>query len=447
MSGAALSWRISPGSLSSGPLALPGDKSITHRAILLGALAEGQSRITGANPGADGESSLAAAIALGAEVIREPGVLRVRGVAGHPREPLADLDCGNSGTSLRLLAGIVAGAPIRAVLTGDESLRRRPVDRVIAPLRVMGARLSGSDHDRYPPLVVDGGGLRGAVFGEPTASAQVASCILLAGLSASGRTSVRTRSGVRDHTVHSLRCFGAAVAVERGGTGTPSRIMLDGPLLLRAADIHVPGDPSAAAFFLAAAAATPGLRIEARGINLNPTRLGFLEVLRRMGASVQVHARGDAAGEPAGNVVVTGPEVLRAADVPAELVPAMVDEVPAWAMAAALCVGTSRLSGAGELRVKESDRLSVLAENLRALGIEARDLAAGLAITGGSPRGGTVAAHGDHRIAMAFAILATRASGPVTVDDAAGVSTSFPGFESAFRDLGGRLERFAEPAP
>jgi 3-phosphoshikimate 1-carboxyvinyltransferase len=444
MSGSPLPWQVHPQPLVSGCLTLPGDKSITHRAILLAGLAEGESVITGANEGADSASSLAAMVALGAEVAREAGILRVSGVAGRPRSPDAAIDCGNSGTSLRLLAGLVAGAPIHAVLTGDESLRRRPVNRVIVPLRAMGARLSAEGGDRYPPLVVDGGRLSGTSFDEPTASAQVASCILLAGLSASGRTSVRTRSGVRDHTVHSLRQFGVPVTVE-AESGGRTRIGVEGPAVPRAVPIRIPGDPSSAAFFLAAAAITPGLRVEARGINLNPTRLGFLEVLKRMGAGVEIHPREQAAGEPAGDVVVTGSADLRAVEIPREWVPALVDEVPAWAMVAALARGTSRLGGAGELRVKESDRLRALAENLRVLGIEAEESPDGLSITGGAPRGGAVLAHGDHRIAMAFAVLATRAAGPVSVDDAAGVATSFPGFESAFRSLGGRLERAPVP--
>ncbi|MEO5616852.1 MAG: 3-phosphoshikimate 1-carboxyvinyltransferase [Candidatus Eisenbacteria bacterium] len=440
LSGAAVPWRLHPAPFRSGGLSLPGDKSITHRAILLGALAEGETRITGANSGEDSEASLSAAAALGATVMREPGLLRLGGVAGRLREPLADLDCGNSGTSLRLLAGVVAGAPIHAVLTGDASLRRRPVDRIVFPLRAMGARLSARDGDRFPPLVVDGGGLRGADFDEPTASAQVASCILLAALSAAGPTRVLTLAGVRDHTVHTLRTFGVRVSADLV-TGKPMKIQLEGPQVARATEVSIPGDPSAAAFFLAAAAATPGLSLEARGINLNPTRIGFLEVLARMGAEVEIRPRGEAAGEPVGDVKVTGPAALSATDVPRTLVPAMVDEVPAWAMAAALARGTSRMTGAGELRIKESDRLRVLSENLRVLGIEAHDSADGLTISGGTPRGGRILAHGDHRIAMAFAVLATRADGPVLVDDAASVATSFPGFESAFRSLGGRLDR------
>jgi len=433
-------WILRPGLLNPGAFTPPGDKSITHRAILLAGLAAGDSTIRGGNPGADADSSLAAMRALGAEGGRRAdGAIPVRGTGGVLREPAAPIDCGNSGTTLRLLAGILAGAPIQAVLTGDDSLRRRPVDRVIRPLRAMGAHLRAAEDDRLPPLEIRGGGLHATDFPDATPSAQVASCILFAALAARGRTSVRTAPGVRDHTVFVLRAFG--IEVEHDGTGDGgARLALTGPQTPRGAAIDVPGDPSAAAFFLAAAAASPGVRIEARGMNLNPARLGLLDSLREMGATVEIAPRGEAAGEPVGDVAVTGPAQLVAADVPAARIPAMVDEVPAWAVAAAVARGTSRLAGAGELRVKESDRLRSLATNLTALGIAAEESPEGLAITGGRPTAGAVRAHGDHRIAMAFAMLATLTDGHVEVDDAGAVATSFPGFESTFRALGGTLE-------
>lgn len=437
MSEAARSWRIEPGPLRSGAPELPGDKSITHRAILLALVAEGESTIAGGNDGADGAASLAAAEALGARVTRGSGAWRIAGVAGRPRTPDGVIDCGNSGTSLRLLAGLIAGFPIAVTLSGDDSLRRRPVDRIVAPLRAMGARVTAADGDRLPPLTVQGGSLRGSDFAAPTASAQVASCLLLAGMSADGRTTVRTLPGVRDHTLHSLRHFGVALEVEEEPHGVV-RASVTGPVVPRAAEVRVPGDPSAAAFFFAAAAITPGLRIEARGVNLNPGRLGFLGALEAMGVRVEIETLASG-GEPVGNIAVTGPAALHAADVGASSVPAMVDEVPAWAAVAACARGTSRLAGAGELRVKESDRLSVVAEGLRSLGIDARESPEGLAITGGRPRGGRIPTHADHRIAMAFAVLGTRAESAVEVDDATGVATSFPGFETAFLRLGGRL--------
>lgn len=445
MSAGVRAWRVHPAPLRAGTVAVPGDKSITHRAILLGLLAAGETEVRGGNAGEDCAASLAAAAALGARIDRSGDAWRITGVARRPAAPLAPIDCGNSGTSLRLLAGVVAGAPIRAELTGDESLRRRPVDRVIRPLRAMGARATAAGEDRFPPLVVEGGSLRGVDFEQPTASAQVASCVLLAALSAEGRTTVRTRAGVRDHTLHALRRFGVRVEVEAEAGGV-MRASLTGPATPEGTAFSVPGDPSAAAFFWALAAATPGLRLEVRGTNLNPTRIGLLAVLRRMGAGIEIVTRGEAGGEPCGDVAVTGAERLLATDIAGDEVPSLVDEVPAWAVAAALAHGTSRLAGAGELRVKESDRLRVIAANLGSLGIEVGETPDGLAITGGAPRGGVVRSHGDHRIAMAFAALGSRCEGPVSVDDAAAVATSFPGFESALRSLGARLEVSAESA-
>lgn len=439
-------WTIQPGPARSGAIRVPGDKSITHRAFLFGLLAEGETWVSGANPGEDCSASLRAASALGAEVREENGAIHISGTAGRPREPADVLDCGNSGTTLRLLAGALAGHPLLAVLTGDESLRRRPVDRVIEPLRRMGARLHARANDRLPPLVVEGGPLRGTAFDEPTPSAQVATCLLLAGLAAEGETGVRIAWGVRDHTLRMLPAFGVEprVGFDAGG---PTHVWLRGPSRLRPAAVSVPGDPSAAAFFMAAAAISPGASVRVENVSLNSTRMGFASVLERMGAGVEWEEQGESGGEPVGAVTVSGPPHLEADDVPRPVVPSMVDEVPAWAAVAALARGTSRLSGAGELRVKESDRLKAIAENLASLGIAVEEHPDGLAITGGSPRGGPVRAHGDHRIAMAFAILGSRAAGPVVVDDARSVRTSFPAFVETFRGLGMRIEEAGgEPA-
>lgn len=434
-----LRWRLAPAQLRAARLDVPGDKSITHRAILCGLLGAGETAIVGANPGADARTTLAAARALGAQVSEADGVLRIRGTAGALAEPADVLDCGNSGTALRLLAGVLAARPLLAVLTGDPSLRSRPVDRVVRPLREMGANLSARAGDRLPPLVVRGAELRGASFLEPTGSAQVASAVLFAGLAARGETRVRVNTGVRDHTVRMLPAFGARVEVERSADGS-GEWRVSGEQTLSATRVEVPGDPSAAAFFAAAAAITPGLSIEIANVSLNPTRLGFFEVLREMGASIEVERGPDRAGEPAGSLRVAGPAELRAVEVGASRVPAMVDEIPAWAVVAAVARGTSQLSGAGELRVKESDRLRALAANLTSLGVAVVERAEGLEITGGAVNGGTVRAGGDHRIAMAFAILAARAAKPIEIDDAAMVATSFPGFAAAWRSLGGSLE-------
>jgi 3-phosphoshikimate 1-carboxyvinyltransferase len=303
----------------------------------------------------------------------------------------------------------------------------------------MGAALTARDQDRYPPLAIRGGTLRGLDYELPVPSAQVASCVLLAGLKSTGRTTVRIPGAPRDHTERMLRAFGVPVEQLRE-TANAVVTSITGPAELIGCTLAVPGDFSSAAFFLAAAAACPGANVTAQHVGLNPTRTGLLDVLEAMGAQVARTNVREQAGEPVGDVTVIGPDALEAADVPAALLPAMIDEVPAWAVAASAARGTSRLSGAAELRVKESDRLAMLARNLGALGIAVEESAAGLAITGGTPRGGTIEAAHDHRIAMAFAVLGTRASGPVTIDDDASVDTSVPGFAEALRQLGGRLD-------
>ncbi|MBI5709631.1 MAG: 3-phosphoshikimate 1-carboxyvinyltransferase [Candidatus Eisenbacteria bacterium] len=433
-----------PGPPLAGRVRPPGDKSVTHRAILLGLIAEGETRVEGANPGADCAATLACAGALGAGVTRDGGAVVIRGTAGRLAEPAAVLDCGNSGTTLRLLAGVLAGRPVLAVLAGDASLNRRPVGRVVEPLRRMGAELYARDGDRLPPLVVRGRALAAIRYELPMASAQVASCVLLAGLAAAGETAVELPGPARDHTERMLPAFGVEVTVEpRAGAGP--RLALRGPATPRATRLTVPGDFSAAAFFLAAAAARPGATVTAEGVSLNPTRTGLLDVLERMGARIERANQRLEAGEPVGDVTLTGPDRLEAFDVPAAWVPRLLDEVPAWVIAATAARGTSRLAGAAELRVKESDRLAALAANLAALGVRVEESPDSLAVTGGRVSGGTVAAGDDHRVAMAFAVLGTCAQAPVTVDDASSIPTSYPGFVAALAALGGRVEEGPGP--
>ncbi|MBI1795995.1 MAG: 3-phosphoshikimate 1-carboxyvinyltransferase [Candidatus Eisenbacteria bacterium] len=432
---------VRPGRPLGGAFTPPGDKSITHRAFLLGLLAEGETSVEAANPGADGAATLSCAAALGARVQSRDGVIRIAGRGGALVEPDRVLDCGNSGTTLRLLAGVLASQPFLAVLSGDASLNARPVARVIEPLRRMGASLHARDGDRLPPLVVRGAALTGVEFDAPTASAQVASSILLAGLGARGVTSVGTTAGVRDHTPRMLERFGLPIRAQ-GGDGGVTRWTVEGPVVPRAARVRIPGDFSAAAFFLAAAAATPGARVTARGVSLNPTRTGLLATLEAMGAMVETRAiaaspADGTGGEPVGEITVTGPDRLEATTIAPDRVAAMIDEIPAWAIAASAARGVSRLTGAGELRIKESDRIAALAVNLERLGIAVEELPDGLAITGGRVAGGTVDAALDHRIAMAFAVLATRASGPVVIHGAGGIATSYPGFADALAALGG----------
>jgi 3-phosphoshikimate 1-carboxyvinyltransferase len=439
---------VEPGPPLTGRVMVPGDKSITHRAYVLGLLAGGDTEVRGANPGADCRATLRCVEALGGEVGVGEDAVHVHGTGGRLAEPAGDLDCGNSGTTLRLLAGVLAAQPFEATLSGDESLRRRPVDRVIEPLRAMGASLSGRDGDRLPPLVVRGGPLEGMCFPRPTASAQVAGAILLAGVQARGSTTVLTSSGVRDHTSRMLRRFGVPVE-ERGLPDGATRVGIAGPGRLRGCSLRVPGDFSAAAFFLVAAAVRPGARVTVPAVGLNDSRIQLLDTLKQMGAVVEMGPIVMESGEPVGEVSVTGPEELRPWDISPAEVARLVDEIPAWAIAASAARGTSRLRGAEELRLKESDRLHALAEGLRVLGVRVEEFPDGLDIHGGPVGGGLVRGFGDHRIAMAFAILGTRASGPVTVDDGSCIATSYPRFGEALRSLGGRVAqaRAAGEAP
>ena len=430
---------VHPGPPLAGVIRVPGDKSITHRAFLLALMGEGETVVHGANPGADCAATLAAGEALGLAVERGPDRLSLR--RGPLHAPAHVLDCGNSGSTLRMMAGVLAGLPFEATLDGDDSLRRRPVGRVIAPLRAMGATLHAREGDRLPPLTVRGGALvpfRGRL---EIASAQVASAVLFAAMRATGESVIEIPGPARDHTERMLVAAGVPVAEEplpEGGR----RVRLAGPVTPGPRTVDVPGDASAAAFFLAAAAARPGGRVTVTGVGLNPTRSGLLDVMRGMGATVRVTPVSSRGGEPLGDVTVEGGD-LHAFDVPPDWVPRLVDEVPAWTSLAAHARGTSRLRGAAELRLKESDRLATLASGLASLGITVSERPDGLEITGGVPRGGAVTSAGDHRIAMAFAVLANGATGSITIDDTRAIATSFPGFETALAALGGRVE----PAP
>ncbi|HET9327690.1 MAG TPA: 3-phosphoshikimate 1-carboxyvinyltransferase [Candidatus Eisenbacteria bacterium] len=435
---------VHPGRGLGGSVTPPGDKSVTHRAYILGGLAEGVTTVEEPNPGADCESTLTCLEALGAEVRREPGKVTLRGCAMRFSKPDGILDCGNSGTTLRLLAGPLAAQPFRSTLAGDASLQRRPVDRVIEPLRRMGAKLSAREGDRLPPLEIEGGPLHAIEYKVESRSAQVASCVLLAGLFAEGKTTVIIE-GARDHTQRMLPEFGAEIDAHELDDALVPPFSVTGPARLQGRRLRVPGDFSAAAFFLAGVAATPGAAITAEGVSLNPTRTGLLLALGEMGAKVTREQTGMEAGEPIGNVTVTGPDMLEALRdwTPASwahFIPTMIDEIPALAVAAARARGVTRIRHAAELRVKESDRIAALATNLRRLGIEVEEHPDGLSIHGGTLRGGIVDAAGDHRIAMAFAVAGTFADGPVTVTGASEIATSYPGFVRALRTLGAEVE-------
>ena len=411
-----------------GTMRVPGDKSISHRALMFGALAVGETRISGLLEGEDVLRTAAAMRALGAEVVQEgPGAWRVagRGIGGL-QEPADVLDMGNSGTAARLLAGILASHPLFAVMTGDASLRRRPMRRVTDPLAQCGARFSSREGGRLP-LAIEGA--RDALpieYVVPVPSAQVKSALLLCGLNAPGITRVEEREATRDHSENMLRHFGATVRVEIAGHGRV--IELEGQPELRAADVVVPGDPSSASFPLVAALLVPGSRLRIEGVGLNPLRTGLFTTLREMGAVLAIENARTEGGEPVGDIVAEF-AALRGIEVPPERAPSMIDEYPILAVVAAMASGTTRMRGLKELRVKESDRLSATAAMLAANGvkvvIEGDDL---IVEGGGIPGGGLVETHMDHRLAMSALVMGLASREGVAVDDASFIDTSFPGF-------------------
>jgi 3-phosphoshikimate 1-carboxyvinyltransferase len=418
-----LTYTVQPGGALRGRIRVPGDKSISHRAIMLGSLAEGVTEIEGFLEGDDALATLAAFRAMGV-AIEGPvaGRVRIRGVGlDGLRSPDGPLYLGNSGTSMRLLAGLLAGQRFDTVLTGDPSLSRRPMKRVTEPLRRMGARIDTTAEGTAPLHIHGGAGLRGIDYALPVASAQVKSCLLLAGLYAQGRTCVTEPAPTRDHTERMLAGFG--YTVERDGPRACVR--LGGRLA--ATRIDVPADISSAAFFLVGASIAEGSDLLLEHVGVNPTRTGVLDILRAMGADLQISNAREAGGEPVADVRVRSSR-LRGIHIPAELVPLAIDEFPALFIAAACAEGETVLTGAEELRVKESDRIQVMADGLRATGIDARPTADGMVVRGGTFRGGEVDSHGDHRIAMSFAMAALRASGAIRIRDCANVGTSFPGF-------------------
>jgi len=425
----------------SGTIRVPGDKSISHRALMFASLAIGETRITGLLEGEDVLRTAAAMRALGARVIQDaPSAWRVTGAGlGGLREPEDVLDMGNSGTAARLLCGILASHPIFSVMTGDASLRRRPMARVFGPLTETGARFSARGGDRLPAAIE---GARDALPLEHrmnVASAQVKSAILLAGLNARGITLVEEPVPTRDHSENMLRHFGADVRVGVDGGGRV--IALVGQPTLRAADVVVPGDPSSAAFPIVAALTVPGSRVRIEGVGLNPLRTGLFVTLREMGAELRISGERTEGGEMVGDILVSAAS-LRAVDVPPERAPSMIDEYPVLAVACAHAAGTSRLRGLAELRVKESDRLAATAALLAANGVRVEIEGDDLVIhgAGGPPAGGgTVQTHMDHRLAMSGLVLGAGSREPVSVDETVFIDTSFPGFVELMTGLGCRF--------
>ncbi|MEP7029119.1 MAG: 3-phosphoshikimate 1-carboxyvinyltransferase [Candidatus Eisenbacteria bacterium] len=415
-----------------GAVGVPGDKSVTHRAYLLSSIAEGTTTVHGANAGADCAATRAALSGLGVSFTdTDDGGVRIAGRPAGLMTPSGPLDLGNAGTGMRLLAGLLAGRDVHATLTGDASLRSRPMGRIVDPLRAMGADVTALGEDGRPPLSVRGaaGALRGMRHVLAVASAQVKSCLLLAGLTATGETRVEEPWPSRDHTERMLAAFGAPL--ERV---SQTCCALAGPAPLQSpGSLVVPGDFSAAFFWLVAGSIAPAGELTLAGVGLNPGRTGGLAVLRRMGAGIEVRDERLVAGEPVGDLVVR-PATLVATDIEAGEVPALVDELPALAVAQACARGTSRVRGAGELRVKESDRISSVVKALTAIGGTAHESEDGWEITGGTLRGGVVESRGDHRVAMAFGMASLAARGAVRVREAEMIDTSYPRFYSDLRD-------------
>ncbi|MEL7451054.1 MAG: 3-phosphoshikimate 1-carboxyvinyltransferase [Pseudomonadota bacterium] len=429
-----MDWVCGPCGPLTGDIQVPGDKSVSHRALMLGAIAEGTTRITGFLEGADCLATLSAMRAMGVE-IEQPGngevIVHGRGLHGLQR-PSEPLDVGNAGTAMRLMTGLLAGQAFDSVLVGDESLMRRPMNRVAKPLGTMGAAIG--TQDGLPPVRISGGQALTCIdYTMPVASAQVKSALLLAGLYANGEVRIVEPAPCRDHTERMLTQFGCAV--QRDGL----TVRMQPPERLVARDVLVPGDFSSAAFFMVAASLRPGSDLMIRNVGLNPTRTGLLDMLIEMGANITVFEKLPAAEEPTADIQVRGTR-LRGIDVAERLVPLAIDEFPSLFAAAACATGTTTVTGARELRVKESDRIGAMADALSALGVPAQPSDDGLRVSSGIPTGGTVDSRGDHRIAMAMAVLAGNASGPVTIRDVANVGTSFPGFANLARSVGMDVE-------
>jgi 3-phosphoshikimate 1-carboxyvinyltransferase len=444
---AVLPLRASRAGALTGAARVPGDKSISHRALMIGALAVGRTRISGLLEGEDVLNTARALRALGVASRRlEDGSWEVDGAGiGGLAEPDQVLDFGNAGTGARLMMGVLAGHPFASFMTGDASLRRRPMARVMEPLREMGTSFVARAGDHLPLTVQGARTPLPILYRLPVASAQIKSAILLAGLSAPGVTGVIEPEPCRDHTELMLRHFGAKLSIVPSEYGRT--ILLEGQPELIARDVEVPGDISSAAFPLAAALLVRGSELKLENVGLNPLRTGLLETLREMGAALEIENEREQAGELAGDLVVRW-GTLKGVDVPAERAPSMIDEYPVLAMLAACAEGTTRLNGLAELRVKESDRLSAIASGLSACGVRVEERMDGLVIEGlgRPPRGAaTIKTALDHRIAMAFLVLGLATERPIVIDDAVPIATSFPGFVALMRGLGADLAE--APAP
>lgn len=415
---------VQPGGQLSGNLRVPGDKSISHRSIMFGSIADGTTHVSGFLQGEDSLNTLRAFRAMGVEIDgpTAEGEVTIQGVGiDGLKAPSAPIDLGNSGTSIRLMSGLLAGQAFDVELCGDRSLSKRPMKRVTDPLALMGARIDTAE-DGKPPLKVHGGSkMQGIDYDMPMASAQVKSCLLLAGMYASGATCVTEPATTRDHTERMLNAFGYPVETQG------NRMCISGGGRLTACDIDVPADISSAAFFLVAASIAENSDITLQHVGVNPTRTGVIDILRLMGANIELQNQRLVGGEPVADIRVRSAK-LQGIAVPEGLVPLAIDEFPALFVAAACAQGTTVVTGAEELRVKESDRIQVMADGLQAIGVDATATEDGMIINGGPIAGGRVHSRDDHRIAMAFTMAGLHASAPITIEDCANVNTSFPDF-------------------
>jgi 3-phosphoshikimate 1-carboxyvinyltransferase len=407
-----------------GEIVVPGDKSISHRAIMFASLAKGESRVRGLLRGEDCLSTLNAFQAMGVEVVERGDnelIIQGRGLDGL-REPADVIDCGNSGTTMRLMSGILAAQPFFSVLTGDQYLRKRPMGRVIDPLAQMGAKILGRDGNTKAPLAIDGGGLRPISYRSSVASAQVKSAVLLAGMQIEGTTSVYEPHLSRDHSERMLRYFGAEIESCDGGARVTGRVALNGR------EVEVPGDISSAAFFLVAGLIVPNSELLLKNVGVNPTRSGVIDILQQMGGSIELLNPRELSGEPVADLLVKSSD-LHGIEIGGDLVPRAIDEFPVVSVAAAFAAGVTTIRDAKELRVKETDRIAAMCDSLGLLGVRIEPLEDGMRITGGQPLlGGKVNSFGDHRIAMSLAVAALQATAAVEIADTGCTATSFPNF-------------------
>jgi 3-phosphoshikimate 1-carboxyvinyltransferase len=433
------SLTITPGRPLRGTTTVPGDKSLTHRAIILTALAEGTSRVAGYCRGEDCLNTMRAFQALGIPIVQTPTELTVDGKGFWGlTEPNAPIDCGNSGTGIRLLTGLLAGQDFFTVLTGDESIRRRPMGRVVKPLREMGAVIGGRKGGELAPLAISGSGLRGIEYASPVASAQIKSSLLLAGLFAQGKMRYKEPSLSRDHTERMFQFFGIPLTKEADALVLQGRPSVG----WRGVQVTIPGDFSAAAFFIVGATIVQGSDITIRNVGMNPTRIGLLDIMKRMGADIQTLSRREEAGEPVGDLRVKSAS-LKGITIGPELIPKTIDEFPVLCVAASVADGDTVISGAEELRVKESDRIATMSAELKAMGAHIEEQPGGMVIRGlghggehGRLKASTKAqSHGDHRVAMSLAIGGLTAERGMTIADTSCVDTSFPDFEQTLAGL------------